>query len=46
LAPFRKIDARFVTAPDSDLAAAFGVTDLLLPVLVRFIAYSKAADIS
>jgi hypothetical protein len=39
LAPFRNIDARFVTAPDIDLAGAFGVTDLLLPVLARFIAY-------
>jgi hypothetical protein len=26
-----------------DLAAAFGITDLPLPVLVRFIAYSRTA---
>jgi hypothetical protein len=35
------MDARFVTALDIDLAAAFGLTDLLFPVRSRFTEHSK-----
>jgi hypothetical protein len=33
------MEARFETAPDMDLAAAFDVTDLIFPVRARFITY-------
>jgi len=39
LAPFRNIDALLATAVDMDLAVAFDVTDLFLPVRARFIMY-------
>jgi hypothetical protein len=38
------MDARLATALDIDLATDFDVTDLLLPVRARFIAYSQTAQ--
>jgi hypothetical protein len=35
------MDARLETELDTDLAAAFGFTDLFFPARARFIAYSQ-----